>query len=520
MNILNNFFSISGAINCFVAVLFGILVLFKNRNIASNKIFFFFAFSVAFWSFGYWRWLLAQSEQSAILWIKFLTLGSLFIPTFYFHWLISLLEGEKIEKYIKNILYILSAVLTGFLFFSDLVIKNVEVKLIFLYWPNPGILYDIFIAVFTGVIIYSLIFLIKKYFSVSDSLKKRRIFFLLLGSLIGFGGGITNFFLWYNIGVLPYANILVSFGLFFWAYSALRHHLFDINIIATELFVFFIWIAILFEMLIVNNLKEKIFDGGLFLISIIFGIFLVKSVLKEVNQRKEIEKLNDYKTELLSIVAHQIKNPLVIMKDYSSLIGDKTISDPIKIQEAVLKIKNSANKLLDLLNNLLDFGRFEDGKMHYDFERIELNKLLKNIEEDFIFAAQRKNLDLKFESLPGEIFIKGDVHKFNQVFRNLIDNAIKYTKSGFVKIEMIGAKNDSKKEILIKISDSGMGIQKELFENIFKKFVRGGDEKEILGSGLGLYICKEIVSAHNGEIWVESEGSGKGSIFYVKLPLY
>ena len=251
---------------------------------------------------------------------------------------------------------------------------------------------------------------------------------------------------------------------------------------------------------------------------------MIRSVLKEVQQREKIESLSRYKTKLLSIISHQIKNPLAIIQGYASLIRDKTVNEPKAINEVSQKIHNNARELINLLNNLLDWSHLEEGKLTYNFEKIELNGFLKGIIEDSRFGAEQKNLKLNFEpfgaaqgrSLPQEIQIEADKVKLGQIFRNLIDNAIKYTEKGFVKIQYQLKEN----KVLVSVSDSGQGIPKESLPNLFQKFVRvEGEEKRSVGSGLGLYISKEIVEAHHGRIWAESEGEGRGSKFVVELPI-
>ena len=148
---------------------------------------------------------------------------------------------------------------------------------------------------------------------------------------------------------------------------------------------------------------------------------------------------------------------------------------------------------------------------------LEAAKFLKEIIDDFQFVAKQKNLALIFESEQKGIKIKGDDFKLSQVFRNLIDNAIKYTEKGWVKIKL--TTNDLQPATaLITVSDSGRGMSKESITNLFQKFFRRIEDERILGSGLGLYISRKIVEDHKGRIWAESEGEGKGSKFFVLLP--
>ncbi|MEK7574417.1 MAG: HAMP domain-containing sensor histidine kinase [Patescibacteria group bacterium] len=165
-----------------------------------------------------------------------------------------------------------------------------------------------------------------------------------------------------------------------------------------------------------------------------------------------------------------------------------------------------------LLNNLLDLHHSEEGKMHYEFQKLELNKLLKDIAEGFQIVARQRNLDLIFEPSLSEVYVSGDIYKLSQVFQNLIDNAMKYTEKGWIKISV-----KDEEAALVVISDSGRGMSQDLAKRLFQKFSRGVEDTKAYGSGLGLYISKEIVGAHQGKIWVESEGEGKGSKFFVRL---
>ena len=510
------FFIYSALLNAFIAGLLGIVVILKNRRDLINKLFFGLSTSVVFWSLAYWQWMSSDNAISALLYVRLLAIGSLFIPIFYFHWIAAYIDVHKSLKKLIIISYFFAVFLSLFAF-SKYFINGVESKYIFSFWPNAGILYTIYIIfIYFGLTIYSLILLFRAY-KISSDFKKKNIKYIIFCVLIGFGGGATNFFLWYNIPIYPYGNFLVSFYPLILAIATLKYHLFNIRVIATELLTFTIWVFLFVRTLMASNWQNAIIDGGLLIAVIFFGILLIRSVLKEVQQREKIEELSKYKSELLSIVAHQIKNPLAVIKGYATLIKDKTVSEPNLVSEIIQKIHVSACRLIDLLNNLLDLGHIEDGKMHYDFEKIELNEFLKEIVDDFQFTARQKNLELVFKSAPQKVLIKGDSYKLSQVFRNLIDNAIKYTEKGFVKIAITRTDTDYK-SVLITISDSGMGMSQESIGKLFQKFVRGAQE-EITGSGLGLYIGKQIIEAHQGKIWAESEGENKGSRFYVELPM-
>src|SRR3989344_1860422 len=155
--------------------------------------------------------------------------------------------------------------------------------------------------------------------------------------------------------------------------------------------------------------------------------------------------------------------------------------------------------------------------MDYKFEEINIVDLAKEVVEELRLLAEQKRLELIFSSEAKEIKIKVDEQRMHQVIQNLIENAIKYTEKGYVKIDLRPTIDNQRQEsVLMTISDTGMGIDKDSLSAIFDQFKRAQAARTIKGTGLGLHIAKEIVKAHNGEIWAESEGEGKGSRFYVK----
>ena len=237
--------------------------------------------------------------------------------------------------------------------------------------------------------------------------------------------------------------------------------------------------------------------------------------LERVNER--LKELDHLKSEFLNFASHQVKSPMATVKGFATLIEDGTygeVSD--KAKEAAHKIRAGADRLISLVNNLLDLGKIEAGKLDFTMQEMDIVKLIATMVDEYQILAQNKKLALTFETDKPSLTIKADAEKLRQVIQNLIDNAIKYTDSGWVKVAF---KDEYEKNaVLISVMDSGRGISPELKEKLFGRFVR--DEKtknEIQGTGLGLYIAKQIVTAHNGEIWAESEGQGKGSKFFVRI---
>lgn len=522
-----------GLINCIISVFMMMQILIKARKSRVNWEFILLAFSIAFWSFGYWRWLSSVEYVDALFWSKLFTVGSILIPFSFFLWAVSLLGLTK--KYLLHLCGVLIIVLI-FIYqtaFSDLVIRGLKPQLIFPFWPIAGDLY-IYIVFFlyVGVISYSLGILLSRYRQVKEYDTRNQIKYIFWGSFIGFGGGLSNFFLWYDIFIPPYLNFLPALGLILFYYAGSKHRLFDIKVIATEFFVYVLWIAVLIRLVFANDFQDRIIDIISLGVLLFLGIRLIQSVRVEVEQRLKLQNLTDQlakaneqlkqldkaRAEFISIASHQLRTPPATIKWYLAAVssGDFGVL-PESVKDPISKAERINNGLIRLIDDLLNVSRVERGKMEFLFEKTDIQKLAESVYEQLVPQAQEKNLKLVYIKPKGpvpEVII--DREKLKQVINNLVDNAIKYTKQGTVELSLLkGAGN-----VLIRVKDSGKGISKEETASIFQKYGRGKEAgKQASGLGLGLYLAKVVVEQHKGKIWVESKGVGKGSTFVVSLPI-
>jgi signal transduction histidine kinase len=270
-------------------------------------------------------------------------------------------------------------------------------------------------------------------------------------------------------------------------------------------------------------------DWWLLLFSVVFGALLIKSVTKEVSQRKKMEELaleleaankklallDEARKEFLSFASHQLKTPMTVIKGYATLAADpRYTNSPEKINKVVAKIGEATDQMYRLISNFLSLRAIEEGKISYIFKPVDIGQLVAAVVEEFAPAASQKGLTLISNLPTNSLVVKIDEVKFRQVIQNLVDNAIKYTDRGWVKVEI----QDGSSEVTLKVSDSGRGMSQETRQHLFEQFFRErGNSLTTQGTGLGLYIAKEIVKAHGGEIWAESEGVGKGTAFFIRL---
>jgi signal transduction histidine kinase len=244
----------------------------------------------------------------------------------------------------------------------------------------------------------------------------------------------------------------------------------------------------------------------------------VNEQTKELREAyEELKRIDNSKTEFISMASHQLRTPLTAIKGYLSLLVEKEYGDLNKKEEEILiNIFNSNERLIKMVNEMLSISRIDLGKIGLEQKKVQITDMLKSIHREMAIKAKDRGLKFSFvkpkEIIP-EVLI--DELKIRQVVQNLVDNAIKYTEKGKVEIGV----ERKKKSILVYVKDSGAGLNDSEKETIFDSFARGtaGLDMFIEGTGLGLYVARKYMDLHNGKIWVDSAGPGKGSTFFVEL---
>jgi signal transduction histidine kinase len=713
--------SINAFVTGIVALIFGLLVISKNRKNIINKTLFLLTLATAFWSFSYWRWLLVYDNESlALFWIQMLSIGSIFVPVFTFHWIITLLgiSNQKINLYLKYVAYFFAFIFLFFVFSPNFIDALEPYKNIFSFWPKAGFLYTLYLFfIYFGLVLYSLYLIVKSYRN-SAGLKRVQLKFVLIGAILGLGGGATNFFLWYDIPILPFGNFLVILYPILFSYSIIVHRFMDIRIVMRRYSVFIFAFAsiiipavaikyyaiihfpehlffidssvLILGMVCFKKTKEtyykiankyffsSLYDSGKVIAGIsnklrttlsinkiynyiyedldnafhlkAFGVlrykeksgsffvdfnkgfntdgkkkfkenkelndffisknesivveeiknthynkntkeiidllsslkvevltplnlknktiglialghkesgdmyndedlevmktisvqaaiaienallyketldfgFKLKEEIKKATSNllvanEKLRKLDKAKSEFISIASHQLRTPLTVIKGYISMILEGSFGKlKIKQKEALKKVFASGERLIQLVENLLNISRIESGRMQFNYEEVSLEEAIENLLDQLKLKAEKKNIKLLFKKINKIEKIKIDKEKISQVIINLVDNAIKYTEKGKVEISL----EKKAKKIIFCVKDSGIGINKDNLPNLFRKFSREAGVFTVNreGTGLGLYVAKKIIEQHKGEIWAKSKGSGEGSEFCFSLP--
>jgi len=222
------------------------------------------------------------------------------------------------------------------------------------------------------------------------------------------------------------------------------------------------------------------------------------------------------RTDFVANVSHELKTPLTLIKGYIETLEDRAINDTEKARKFISIIKEHANRLENIIEDLLSLSELELSKDCLNKTEFDLKRLTYEITLSFGYALDTKRHVLSIDQQGNDFRIKADRDKIEQIIVNLIDNAIKYTnEAGQINIYIFEQQN----EITITIQDNGMGIPKEDVDRVFERFYRvdKARSRELGGTGLGLGIAKHIVLAHNGQISIESE-INKGTKVLVRLP--
>ncbi len=358
--------------------------------------------------------------------------------------------------------------------------------------------------------------------------------------------GILLFLLSFSVG-----NLVGSFlgdwkmgqiGLFgmplfvaFLGYILVRYQTFRIKLLATEALMAG-QLILLVSLLFVRSIENaQVIAVGTILFFSILGTLLIKSVRSEVEQREEIEMLasnlestnerlrivDKQKSEFVSIASHQLRSPLTAIRGYTSMILDGNFGTaPEKMTEVLGRIHESAKLMAFSIEDFLNVSRIESGNMKYNNDDFNLCEQAGHIVDDLRPEATRSGLLLLFKSnIASKGFVKADISKTQQILHNLINNALKYTQKGTITVYV--HENHIARKLYVEIMDTGIGMDPETTKVLFQKFSRAknANSVNINGTGLGLFVAREMARAMGGDITCSSEGVGKGSSFVLSLPL-
>ncbi len=501
-----------------LSITIGTFILLKDRKSLLNKLLFLITFMFSVWAiFDLILWATEKPEYSMFFWSSVVLIEPLiYALCLYF---IDIFFNKKDISFKKKLGIFLPLLPIIILLPTKFVLQDFDLTNCYRDITEGFVAVYYVYMVEIIYVFWILLFAFSK--SSTASKEEKRQIFLITSGIILFLLSLASGNI---IGSLTENWTLAQIGLFgmpifiaFLAYMIVKFKTFNIKLIGTQALVFalgFLVLAILFIRKI-ENVRVVVIFTLLFVIAL--GYALIKSVKKEVRQKEELAVINEQLSEFMSFASHEIKGPMGFIKGIvaMALEGNMGELNP-KLKEVMRRIYIRSNDLIDLAAQYLNKSKIELNQISYAFEDFDIGAELKQVVEDFQQNAEEQKIIVKYDSAGKEIFpVKADKGKMKEVFRNIIGNAIKFTPKGSVEV-FISKTNNS---VLVKVKDTGNGIEKEKIPALFKKFSRADTQvTNSGGSGLGLYLAKVFVEAHHGKIWIESEGIGKGATFFVELP--
>lgn len=517
----------------------GFIVYFNNRESATNKAFLAFSLVSVVWGIlNFASYQVSSPEVSLWLW-RLVIFSAVWFCFGIFHLATVFPKPQVSQTRVYRFILIPLVALSSLMTLTPLVFAQLTSI------PAPGVVPVIengpLIPVFgltVALLVLGAVYRFVKKMRKATGALRQQYFLIMLGTFVTFALLIVfNYVLPTNFRIfafIPFGAVFIFPFIAANAYAIYEYRLFNVKVIATQLLAFLLTVVTLLQVFFSAELLEVVFRVSTFVLVLVASIFLVQSVMREVEQREEIERLAEnlkvaneklkeldkLKSQFLSIASHDLRAPLTIVRNFISLLLDGTYGTLTPAaKEGLHQVFDRATDMTKSVDTYLNVSRIEQGSMKYDFIEIELLPLVQNAVNAFRQNAEKKSLAISFTFSPD---LKGakaklDVAKINEVLNNLLDNSIKYTLKGSLDISAVRQGNIAR----LIFKDTGVGMSKETIGKLFQLFSTGEASKKVNTSstGVGLYITKAHVLAHGGKIWAESEGEGRGSTFILELPL-
>jgi len=523
-----------------ISLLIGLFVLIKNRGSLVSKLLFAIAFTFSLWVIiDLVVWL--NYDKNTLLMFSWAFFGVLYALIYIFSlYFVYVFIDKRDISFTKKIIF-------GFILLPIIVLTptsfNLEsfntvdcIAMEGSYFTNYY--YFVGLAVFIWILAVSFL----RYRKADKELKKQILlltvgigFFLLSFFISGFLASYlidSGYISGGDYGFEQYGLFGMPIFMAFLAYLIVKFEAFDIKMFGAQALVAGLVILIGSQFFFIRSFINQVLTGITLALSIVFGWALIHSVKLEIERKDELQKmstslalandklrkLDNAKSEFISIASHQLRTPLTAIKGFISLILEDSYGKvSAEIRDVLNKVYISNERLIELVEDLLNLSRIESGRMEYTFEKTNLGDLCQEIYDTFALRAREKELRLEL-ILPENSTAEAntDRSKVREVISNMVDNALKYTIKGGVKMKI----SEDNTNVLVAIIDTGIGVPEEEMPYLFSKFSRGKDINRLNagGTGLGLHVARKVMEAVGGRIWVESAGTNLGSTFFLEIP--
>jgi len=518
-NVFGNLIYYSHLLPLVVSLLLALFIFFKNPRVSTTKWFLVTAILISVWLF--FDLILWATEKPAFT-MFFWSMVNMVEPMIYagmLFFVYSFIDGK--ETSFNNKLTVLILLLPTVIFAST------SLNLSYYDLTNcyreaiEGLMPYYSYAIETIFTLWILILGMEHFRKSRDKQEKRKVTLITIGVVLfllsfAMGNVIGSLLVDWEIGQYGLFGIPVFAAVL--AYLIVKYHAFDTKVIGTQFLIAALWVLTL-GILFLRKIEMVRIVGvvTLFLFTIL-GWLLIRSVKREVKQREELAVANAGQENLIHIMNHQIKGYLTKARNiFAELKSEPEYCAADAAKPMLAEGFKSLTEGVDFVQQVLNASNAEKGTLTYTMKPLDFRTLALDAAEKQRSAAAEKSLTFNVKSDEGAINISADELQLKEAVRNLIDNSIRYTPAGSITVNV--GKKDGK--ALLSIVDTGVGIKPEDKPKLFQKGGRGTDSLKynVNSTGYGLAFVKGVVEAHKGRVWADSAGEGKGSTFYMELPL-
>ena len=511
-----------------LGIIFSVFVILKNRKDIIASFFFVLNFIFILWVVGdLITWVIPYNSSLAMFSWSTLELTEVLFFFISFNFAYYFFFNKNVS-YKLNLLFLVPIIPVAYFTFTGQILENYNI--IVCEATEKASVINGFVL-FTDIF-YILLIIISYIISVVKNKKKDLsknsfffgglMFFLTFYLLTLY---ISDYVEDYNWSLIALAGMPVFLAVM--AFSLVRFRIFNIKMLGTQILVFLSIFMVAIQFIFIRNPINIILNSVTLVVLIIGGVLLVKSVKKVDEQREALDLANKQQTNLLHFISHQVKGFFTKSRNaFSGLLEGDYGPIPDTARHIIQEGFDSDNRGVQTVQEILSAANLKTGQTTYIMNDTNLINVIKDILLLLKPASDKKSLTVNFNPGVTNLMMKLDTAQITQALKNLIDNSIKYTPSGKIDITLEVKENNNKnvqatKKVVIKVSDTGVGISPEDMPKLFSEGGRGKESIKVNvdSTGYGLYIVKNIIEAHGGSVTAYSGGEGKGSVFTVVLPV-
>lgn len=501
-----------------INVVLGFVIFSRGIKNPRNIFFGVIAFSSALWSFSIIAFY-NPDIYSSVNWLDYTHLSALCVAFVFF--IFSFLFPKSLSRSSISIIFGTFAFFLAsyFIIFTDYIVGSRIADSVRYVLTEGYVTYSLLIIVF---FLAGYAFLFLQYRRANNIDEKQQVKYVLFGSMIASVFALVPDLIMPYLGNFDYTwlgplfTLIMVFSIFM---AMAKFHLFNVKIIITELFSGLIIFVLLVDLFSAQTTTDLLIKAVIIMLVTIVSFLLVRSVYREVNQREKIEQLATQLEDFIHFLSHEVKGILGKNRLMFQAMIDKDFGEITpKLEPLVKQSLTDTTSSVNMVMNILQSSDIKNGKLVMNKQPFDFRQAIVEVVNEFRPEVEKKGIQLELD-LDGieKCTVNGDKENIvKHVIKNLLLNSITYTPSGKI---IVGLKPGKEGTVRFFVKDTGLGISEHTKAKLFTEGGKGEESSKINvhSTGYGLYFAKGIVDAHNGKIWAESEGEGKGATFYVEL---